>query len=45
MSWRENNNYKIYDGQGKGVSIVSKQLPYTLKPATSYPITSNSKAA
>jgi len=34
-----------YDKQNKGVSIVSHQLPYTLKFVQSYPITSNSKAA
>ena len=34
-----------YDKLNKGVSIVSHQLPYTLKFVKSYPITSNSKAA
>ena len=34
-----------YDKQNKGVSIISHQLPYTLKFVKSYPITSNSKAA
>ena len=34
-----------YDKQSKGVSILSNQLPFTLQPAISYPIISNSKAA
>ena len=34
-----------YDKRSKGVSILSYQLPYTLKLVPSYPITSNSKAA
>ena len=34
-----------YDKQSKGVSILPKQLPYTLQLVISYPVTSNSKAA
>ena len=34
-----------YDKPSKGVSIISHQLPYTLKLVISYPITRNSKAA
>ena len=40
-------NNKIYDiiNYNKGVSILYKQLPFTLKFALLYPIISNSKAA
>jgi hypothetical protein len=34
-----------YNNQSKGVSILSQQLPYSLKPVKLYPLTSNSKAA
>ena len=39
------NIFYQYDKHNKGVSIISYQLPYTLKFIKSYPITSNSKAA
>ena len=37
--------FYLYDKLSKGVSIVSNQLPYSLKLVKSYPIISNSKAA
>ena len=39
------NLFYLYDKLSKGVSIVSYRLPYSLKLVTSYPISSNSKAA
>ena len=39
------NLFYLYDKLSKGVSIVSYQLPYSLKLVKSYPINSNSKAA
>ena len=39
------NLFYSYDKLGKGVSIESHRLPYSLKLVTSYPISSNSKAA
>jgi hypothetical protein len=45
FTYRKAELFCQYDKLNKGVSIISHQLPYTLKFVQSYPITSNSKAA
>ena len=39
------NIFYLYDKLSKGVSMLSNQLPYSLKLVKSYPVISNSKAA
>ena len=45
VSFIPTNLHYLYDKLSKGVSILSDQLPYSLKLVKSYPIISNSKAA